>query len=186
MSAWPETPREYPEFGLCGLNCGLCPRHRTEGPSQCPGCGAPGFRDKHPTCAVMTCARRHGVVDFCFRCADYPCARHERAGESDSFITYRRLLADLETARTRGLESYIPGLRRRMAILDSLLARCDDGRHKGYFCLAANLLPLGDLEEVMATLAEGIAADVAAHAVRLLDGKAALRDIELKLRKAPR
>ncbi|HCP15088.1 MAG TPA: hypothetical protein DIT32_04865, partial [Peptococcaceae bacterium] len=60
-----EYVRAYPLFSLCGLNCGLCPRYHTEGESRCPGCGGPAFHLKHPSCAVITCSRKHGGVEHC-------------------------------------------------------------------------------------------------------------------------
>jgi hypothetical protein len=31
----------YPTIGACGLDCGLCTRYYTVGPSRCPGCCGP-------------------------------------------------------------------------------------------------------------------------------------------------
>jgi hypothetical protein len=28
----------YPEIGICGLSCGLCPSYHTDGISRCGGC----------------------------------------------------------------------------------------------------------------------------------------------------
>jgi hypothetical protein len=33
--------KKYPTIGVCGLDCGLCPRYYTIGPSRCPGCAGP-------------------------------------------------------------------------------------------------------------------------------------------------
>jgi len=29
---------KYPEIGICGLSCRLCPRYHTESKSRCGGC----------------------------------------------------------------------------------------------------------------------------------------------------
>ena len=62
-------------FSLCGLNCGLCPM-RLDG--YCPGCG--GGAGNQP-CAVARCALEHGSPEYCFLCADFPCARLELDSE---------------------------------------------------------------------------------------------------------
>ena len=47
--------KKYPTIGVCGLDCGLCPRYYTIGPSRCPGCAGPDFFNKHPSCSFITC-----------------------------------------------------------------------------------------------------------------------------------
>ncbi len=143
-----EYRRDYPAFALCGLNCGLCPRFHTTGASRCPGCGGPGFHLQHPTCAVVTCARSHGVAEFCFECPEYPCDRYTRPNVRDSFISYRHAGADL--ARAAGdLEAYRRDLDEKVALLRVILRDFDDGRRKGFYCLAVNLLPLEDVRTIV-------------------------------------
>lgn len=71
-----EHYRAYPEYAACGLNCGLCPRYHTQGTSRCPGCGGPGFYHKHPSCAIINCGQRHGGVEYCVLCGEFPCRRY--------------------------------------------------------------------------------------------------------------
>jgi hypothetical protein len=144
-----EYIREYPQFSLCGLNCGLCPRYHTNGPSRCPGCGGPEFHLKHPGCAVITCSRKHGNVEYCFQCGSYPCDRYINTGETDSFITYHNVIKDFNKAREKGIEYYKAELNEKMSILETLLANYNDGRKKGFYCLAVNLLSLSDIRNVM-------------------------------------
>ncbi len=47
--------RKYSTIGVCGLDCGLCPRYYTVGTSRCPGCCGPDFFNKHPSCSFITC-----------------------------------------------------------------------------------------------------------------------------------
>ncbi len=136
--------RKRPEFSLCGLNCSLCPRFHTEGTSRCPGCGGSGFSLKHPSCGVISCARKNGDVEYCFECAKYPCEKYARDGGKDSFITYKKVAEDIAAAKA-DIEAYLAALGKKEAILRELIARFDNGRMKGYYCLAVNLLPLDDL-----------------------------------------
>jgi len=144
--------RQTPQFSLCGLNCSLCPRFRTTGSSRCPGCGGEDFYEKHPTCGVISCSQRHGGVEYCFECSDYPCDRYTSKNDKDSFISYMNGASDMETAKTHGLPYYLDRLSRKSEILDVLLRDWDNGRLKAYFCRAVNVLPLEDLELAMSQL----------------------------------
>lgn len=143
-----EYNREYPFFALCGLNCGLCPRHYTDGDSKCPGCGGAGFHLKHPSCTVITCNRKHDNVEFCFQCSLYPCERYKKPNNVDSFITYKNVLADFADAK-KDLSHYKQVLNEKINILNLLIDRYNDGKRKSYYCIAVNLLSLEDLKVIM-------------------------------------
>lgn len=140
--------RPYPQFSLCGLNCGLCPRHHTEGPSRCPGCGGPEFHLKHPSCPIITCSLKHGGVTYCFECVDYPCDRYIEPSPVDSFISDRHVREDVYAARG-DLSAYLGRLDRKVTALEWLLANVDDGRHKASLCRLANAVPAEVLEDVV-------------------------------------
>lgn len=143
-----EYKRQYPAFALCGLNCCLCPRFHTDGPSRCPGCGGPDFHLKHPACAVITCSKKHGSPEFCFACPEFPCKRFPEETVADSFITYRNVRRDLECAKKR-LTEYLATLDRKQRVLKILLGEFDDGRRKSFYCTAVNLLPVSALEKLL-------------------------------------
>ncbi len=186
--------REYPLFSLCGLNCGLCPRYHTDGASRCPGCGGEGFSKKHPTCGVISCSLRHGGVQYCFLCAEYPCEKLAKADRTDSFITHRNMQADFARAGSGGMEAYRQELEKKVSLLQELLAQYNDGRRKSFFCLAVNLLPLADVQAVMKQLAADLPPGgkpddavarkkKAAQAVALFQARAEQRGIPLVLNK---
>lgn len=54
----------------------------------------------------------------------------------------------IECARTQ---------KERVAFLAGLLEICNDGRNKGFFCLAVQLLPLDELQGVFGRLSENLA-----------------------------
>ena len=89
-----EQTRAEPRFSLCGLNCGLCPMYHISETEHCTGCGGAG----RPSCAVQRCAREHGGVEYCFQCAEYPCARYTRAEPYDSFVPHRNVQRDFARA----------------------------------------------------------------------------------------
>jgi len=185
-----DTPRAYPQFSACGLNCGLCPRYYTDGPSRCPGCGGAGFSARHPACGVLSCCRRNGL-EVCFQCEQFPCPRYEGADQSDSFITHRNQFIDLYRAKDIGLDGYIHQLNDKMDMLCQLLAHYDDGRRKGFFCTAVNLLDTADIRAILDALRRQFDGQTpiklrAAEAVALLQQRADAHGVDLKLRKKGR
>lgn len=184
-----EYKREYPQFSLCGLNCGLCPRYQTSGASKCPGCGGVDFHLKHPTCAVITCNSKHDNVEYCFQCSAYPCEKYRKLSEKDSFISYRNVIDDFEKAKKNGIDCYKEQLNEKIGILELLLENYDDGRHKGFYCRAANLLLLSDLRDVIAEIENTIGKSSAPLPEKIqlivlsLEVKAVSRNSSLELRK---
>ena len=177
--------RKHPVFAACGLNCGLCPRYYTDGKSRCPGCAGEDFSEVHPPCGVLSCCQRKGF-EFCFQCDDYPCKKYDGADQNDSFITHKNQFRDMDKAKQLGLKKYIAELNEKISVLEFLLKNYDDGRRKGFFCLAVNLLELQDLKKIMIQLpaeTETPIKEKAASAVHLLETMAAKRGISLKLRK---
>lgn len=184
-----EYKREYPLFSLCGLNCGLCPRYQTEGKSKCPGCGGENFHLQHPTCAVITCNKKHDDVEFCFQCSSYPCEKYSRPSDVDSFITYRNVIADLEKVQKNGIEGYAAMLEEKIEILGFLIENYNDGRSKNFYCIAVNLFGLDKLREIVKKITEEISEmDIPLNGKieqikTLLEFEAAEAGFELKLRK---
>lgn len=128
-------------LSLCGLNCGLCPMRLG---NHCGGCG-----NGNQSCKIAKCSLEHGRIEYCYECGAYPCERYEHVDAYDSFITHRRQRADLEKARSMGIDRYNLEQRDKVKILSSLLSTCDDGRRKTFFCVAVNLLELSELREAI-------------------------------------
>ena len=99
---------------------------------------------------------------------------------------------DIALAREIGLEAYLAQLEEKRAILEKLLAHYNDGRRKTLFNTAVYLLPLEDLQSVMAALnsrpelASQSAKERALAAVEQLQQAADRRGISLKLNKKPK
>ncbi len=183
-----DRTRKEPFFALCGLNCCLCPRFNTDGKSKCPGCGGPDFPEKHPTCPVMTCNKKHDAVEFCFQCCDYPCGRYRNPPVGDSFISYKNVAMNLDKAK-RNMTEYLEELSLRKKCLDTLLNNFNDGRKKSFYCLAANDLPPEALTEIMAEIeslekADGMTLKERSRtAAEIISAKAAAWEITLELRR---
>lgn len=170
-------------FSLCGLNCGLCTMHLG---GHCPGCGGGAGNQG---CAIARCSREHGGVEYCWQCGDFHCGRYAGIDAYDSFITHQNRLTDMEKARRIGPAAYQAEQREKQELLHDLLENYNDGRRKGFFALAVNLLELEGLRAVVEQLAaepEGVPLkEKAAHAAALLQALAGQQGIELKLRKKP-
>jgi hypothetical protein len=159
--------------------------------SKCPGCGgvATGTYEFVAHCGVNSCAKRHGEIEYCYLCEEYPCKKYYDSDKiKDSFITKQRQLADFQKVKEIGLAAYQAELKEKVSILERLLADFDDGRSKSFFCLAVNLLELSDIREVMMQLdaetkPDSASKEKAAIAVLLLRKMADRQKIALELRK---
>lgn len=178
--------REETRFSLCGLSCALCSMHLG---GYCPGCGGGAGNQ---SCAIAKCSLKHGGVQFCWECPEYPCSHYEGFDDGDSFVPHRNRQQDIAQAKEIGLDAYLTQLEEKLAILDELLAHYNDGRRKTFFNIATYLLSLEDLRSVMAALssrpelAEQSARERALAAVELLQEEADRRGISLKLNKKPK
>lgn len=143
-----EATKKYITIGCCGIDCGLCPRFHTKGDSVCPGCGGLNFREKHPSCGYLTCCLIKKGYEVCSDCNDYPCSRFdsERKG-FDSFVTHRKVFANLDDIKNNGHDSFIEQQKERIKILVHFLDKYDDGRSKSFFCISCTLLPLDRLQK---------------------------------------
>ncbi len=131
-------------FSLCGLNCGLCPMQIR---GECSGC----FNGStcYLSCPVAPCSVRHGNVDYCFQCPEYPCKRYDGIDAHDSLISHRNQKRDMQKAKETGIEAYLAEQRAKKALLTRMLEEYDDGYYDVFFCLAANMLDADDLERVI-------------------------------------
>ncbi len=175
--------REDRWFSLCGLNCGLCTM-RLDG--YCPGCGGGAGNQ---SCAIARCSLDRGGMAYCYQCGEYPCARYEKADEYDSFITHRNRRADMEKHRRLGPEAYGAVQMEKEALLQYLLATCNDGRRKSFFAAAVNLLELDALrpiEKRLAAESELPLRERAVLAADLCQAAAGEAGISLKLRRKPK
>lgn len=140
--------KKYFTLGCCGLDCGLCPRFYTEGSSKCPGCYGVDFENKHPSCFFITCCVKKKGLEVCCECNAFPCSKFDKeTGETDSFITHRRVIQNQNYIKEHGIIAFIEQQNKRMVLLQTLLKYYNDGYCKSFFCLAASLLSLKSLNE---------------------------------------
>ncbi len=144
--------KKYPSIGVCGLDCGLCPRLFTDGPSRCPGCDGIDFPLKHPSCSFVTCCVKKKGLEVCGECGEFPCSKikssdeYDKVPDSSSYPTYKKVLPNLIFIRINGIEKFMEKQMKRIEILEKMLENYDDGRSRSFFCGAANSLDISVLE----------------------------------------
>ncbi len=169
-------------FSLCGLNCGLCPMQIR---GECSGCfnGSTCYQ----TCPLAPCSVKHGHVQYCFQCPEYPCKRYDGIDAHDSLISHRNQKRDMLKAKDMGIDVYLAEQRKKKALLDHMLEEYDHGFYYVFFCLAANMLEADDLERVIGQADESCGdmnrEEKAAYLIRLLRKIAEERGIPLVLRR---
>ncbi|MCD4670275.1 MAG: DUF3795 domain-containing protein [Actinomycetia bacterium] len=183
--------KKYPTVGACGLDCGLCPRYYTKGPSRCPGCCGPDFFNKHPSCPFITCCVKKKNLEVCAECDGFPCSKFEGWDSGDSFVTHRKSISNLNSIKEQDMEEFIKQQMRRIELLEIMLKHFNEGRSKSFYCIAAALLSITDLEKSLKNSEQKIKADKirldnVKTKSKLLKGflnKCAVGEVELKLRK---
>lgn len=135
--------KKYPTIGVCGLDCGLCPRFYTVGPSRCPGCAGPSFYEKHPTCSFITCCVKKKNLAVCAECFEFPCKKFKSAEEyktvkeSSSYPSCKKILPNLYFIKRHGIKKFIEQQRKRIKLLETMIGKFDEGRSRSFFCKAA-------------------------------------------------
>ena len=144
--------KKYPTIGVCGLDCGLCPRYHTVGTSRCPGCGGPDFFNKHPSCSFITCCVKKKNLEVCAECSDFPCSKfksdeeYQQLKESSSYPSSKKIMLNLNYIKEHGIEIFAEQQKRRIKLLETMIENFNDGRSRSFYCKAASLLDLTSLE----------------------------------------
>ncbi len=143
---------EHSKIGICGLYCGLCPMFHSEGESRCGGCKSEGRMTVG--CVFITCAVKRKGVEFCWDCdEDAVCSRwrkHRESGkEHDSFKCYQKLEDDIHFIRKNGVGEFEKSQEIRESLLKDMLREFNEGRSKTYYCIAATVLEIDELEKAL-------------------------------------
>ena len=145
--------KKYPAIGVCGLDCGLCPRYYTKGISRCPGCAGPDFINKHPSCSFITCCVKKKNLEVCAECSKFPCPKfkcdkeYQQLNESSSYPSYKKVIPNLNFIKEHGIEKFVEQQKKRMKLLETMIENFDDGKSRSYFCKATALIDVAKLEK---------------------------------------
>jgi Protein of unknown function (DUF3795) len=148
----PEMKKGYIEIGICGLSCRLCPAYHRETKSKCEGCKSE-YR-MGAVCTFHTCAVKKKGIDFCGFCdGNKACAKwrkfREAAKQHDSFVCYQRLEDNIAFIQRYGMKEFEKQQETREKLLRAFLIEFNEGRSKSFYCIAATVLEIGELESVL-------------------------------------
>ena len=131
-------------FSLCGLNCGLC-GYRLQG--NCKGC----FKDSScaATCPMAPCSVRHGNLQYCFECPEYPCKHYDGFDSYDTLVLHRNQRKDMQRAKEIGIEAYRAEQQKKVELLNKLLETYDDSNKQVFYCTAVNLLSIDEMKAII-------------------------------------
>src|SRR4030067_1694580 len=139
----------YVEVGVCGLSCRLCPMYHMQTEMRCAGCKSAARMAVG--CPFITCAVKKKGIEFCWQCTESDtCERwkkHREAGrKQDSFKCYQKLENDITLIREHGMEEFEKQQKIREQFLKEMLRNFNDGRSKSYYCIAATVLKIEELQ----------------------------------------
>lgn len=114
--------------------------------------------------------------------------RHrECAKNSDSFTCYQKLEDDIAFVRKNGINEFEKTQETRELLLKEMLREFNDGRSKSYYCIAATVMEIKELEDAVKNAKknfQGLLMKERAKVLHfLLDEIAKQRNYSLKLRK---
>jgi len=143
----------YTEIGVCGLSCRLCPRYHTETKSKCFGCKSESRMAVG--CPFITCAIKHKGVEFCWDCDEYSrcekwAKRRTFGRRHDSFKCYQRLEEDIAFIQKHRVVAFEKQQKARETILTEMLREFNEGRSKSFYCIAATVMTVDELQEAIA------------------------------------
>ena len=180
----------YPEIGVCGLSCRLCPAYTAGATRWCDGCK----REKRMKvgCPFLTCSLKRQGVEFCWDCKERTdCNRWRKlranGKKSDSFKCYQSLERDIAFVQQHGVAEFEREQKNRERLLKEMLRDFNEGRSKSYYCIAATVFSPEELKGALAQAKkEARGLDIKARSKvlhALLDARAAKNHYVLKLRK---
>ncbi len=181
---------QYPEVGVCGLSCRLCPAYHAGANRWCDGCK----REKRMTvgCPFLTCALKRQGVEFCWDCkGGKDCERWRRhrayGKKTDSFKCYQTLEQDIAFVQKNGILEFEREQKNRERLLKEMLQDFNEGRSKSYYCIAATVFRLEELKDALTRAKkESLGLDIKARSKvlhALLDSIATKKHYVVKLRK---
>ena len=143
---------KYPQVGICGLSCRLCPSYHSSGVSRCDGCKTESRM--RAGCPFITCALRKKGIEFCWNCEENKkCGKWKKHRESgkkgDSFKCYQKLEDDIALIQKNGVSKFEKIQKIREQLLNEMLQEFNEGRSKSYYCISATVLEIDELKKVL-------------------------------------
>ncbi len=182
---------KYAEIGICSLSCKLCPTYHIEGKSKCGGCKS-NYR-MTVGCPFITCAIKRKGVEFCWDCEENEnCEKwknHRKFSKHlDTFVCYQKLEDNISSIIKNGVNKFEKVQETREKLLKEMLQGFNEGRSKNYYCIAATILEIDELDKALREAkkkSNGLDIKEKSKVLRsMLDTVAKRKNYRLKLRKA--
>jgi hypothetical protein len=143
---------KYPEIGICGLSCRLCPRYHTVTESRCGGCKSK-IR-MAVGCPFITCAIKKKNVEFCWDCKENKfCDRWQKSRDfskdHDTILCRQKLEDNISYILKNGVEEFEKQQIIREQLLKEMLQEFNEGRSKNYYCISATILEIEELKNAI-------------------------------------
>jgi len=143
---------KYPAVGVCGLSCRLCPMYNTGAESKCLGCKS--TTRMAVGCPFIACAIKKKGIEFCWDCEENKICKkwkkHREAGKKiDSFKCYQKLEEDILFIQKNGISEFEKMQKNKEHLLKMMLKDFNEGRSKSYYCIAATVLEIEELKEIL-------------------------------------
>lgn len=147
------TKIKYPEIGICGLSCRVCPNYHRDTNSRCLGCKTESRMAVG--CPFITCALHKKEVEFCWDCEESKTCekwkKHREAGKrADSFKCYQKIEDDIGFIQKNGVPEFVKSQQIREQLLREMLQEFNEGRSKSYYCIVATVLEIDEIKESLA------------------------------------
>ena len=145
---------KYPEIGICGLSCRLCPSFHSQGESRCGGCKS--VNRIAVGCPFITCAVKRKHIEFCWECNESETCdkwrKHRNASKKhDSFVCYQKLDDNIAFIQRDGVIAFERTQQAREKLLRAMLQGFNDGRSKTYYSIAATVMEIEELKTALST-----------------------------------
>jgi len=143
-------------------------------------------------CPFITCALKKKGIEFCWDCEEKKTcekwAKHRNAAKTaDSFTCYQKLEEDIAGIRKNGADEFEETQKKREHLLKEMLRGFNEGRSKTYYCIAAAVMEMGELEQALTQAgrhSKGLGIKEKSKVLHsILDDIAKQRNYYLKLRK---
>lgn len=105
-------------------------------------------------CPFHNCAIKRKRIAFCGLCPENnTCARWKKFREAgkqrDSLLTYQKLEDNIAFIQKNGMEEFEKQQEAKENLLRAILAEFNEGRSKTFYCIAATVLEISELESVL-------------------------------------
>lgn len=98
---------------------------------------------------MAPCSVKHGNLQYCFECDEYPCKHYDGFDSYDTLVLHRNQRKDMQRAKEIGIDAYRAEQREKVKLLNRLLEAYDDGKRQVFYCAAVNLLSVDDMQAIL-------------------------------------